>query len=91
FQVPVINTEKETEISFFAAKKAGVERIDRLDCCKMAGEDFGEYLKLVPGCYFLMGAGIKTPALHTSLYDFPDGILGKAAAVMLQTLLFYGR
>ncbi|MEM7176005.1 MAG: hypothetical protein AAF443_08845 [Chlamydiota bacterium] len=52
----------------------------------MAAEDFSEYLKVVPGCYFLIGAG-NIASLHTSTYDFPDEILATAASMFLQIAL----
>lgn len=84
FQLPTVNSCQETEMVFAAARKAGLTNIQRLESCRMAAEDFSEYLKAVPGCYFLIGAGEKTASLHTSSYDFPDEILAAAAQVMLQ-------
>ncbi len=84
FQSPTVNTAQETELVFAAARNAVVKQIHRLDSCKMAGEDFSEYLKHVPGCYFLIGAGKSSPSLHTSSYDFPDEILGPTAQLMIE-------
>lgn len=89
FQSPTINTASETEIVFSSAHKAGITKIQRLENCKMAAEDFSEYLKIVPGCYFLMGAGESKEALHTPLYDFPDEILAPAAQLMIQIAMEY--
>lgn len=38
-------------------------------------EDFGWYLKQIPGMYFGIGAGASWPALHTNDYDFNDRLL----------------
>ena len=84
FQSPTVNTFQETELAFFAAQKAGIVDIQRLENCKMVAEDFSEFLKHVPGCYFLIGAGEKIASLHTPFYDFPDEILATAAQIMLQ-------
>jgi amidohydrolase len=89
FQPPTINTSSETEIVFSAAHKAGITNIQRLENCKMAAEDFSEYLKIIPGCYFLIGAGESKAALHTPLYDFPDEILEPAAQLMIQIAMEY--
>ena len=58
-------------------------KMDALFPGKM-GDDFSEYLKHVPGCYFLIGAGENAASLQTPLYDFPDGILFAAAQIFLQ-------
>ena len=87
FQSPTINTASETEMLFFAAHTIGITNIQRLQACKMAAEDFSEYLKHVPGCYFLIGAGESAPSLHTALYDFPDEILALIAQLMVQIAL----
>ncbi|MBS0622082.1 MAG: amidohydrolase, partial [Verrucomicrobia bacterium] len=87
FHAPTVNSLKETEQVFSAAKAAGLQEIVLLPECKMVGEDFSEYLSRLPGCYFLIGAGEKTPSLHTSFFDFPDAILLNAAHVMVQLAL----
>jgi amidohydrolase len=84
FHSPTVNTLKETQLVLAAGREANIKDIQQLQHCKMAAEDFSEYLKLVPGCYFLIGAGEMTAALHTSAYDFPDEILGEAASLMIQ-------
>ena len=89
FQSPTINTSSETETVLIAAQQADIAKIQRLDNCKMAAEDFSEYLKIVPGCYFLIGAGESKAALHTPLYDFPDEILAPAAQLMIQIAMQY--
>lgn len=39
------------------------------------GEDFGLFTQQFKGGFFGIGAGVQTPALHTTEYDFPDEIL----------------
>lgn len=87
FQSPTINTPKETEVVFAAGRESRIKDIQKLERCKMAAEDFSEYLKYVPGCYFLIGAGETAAALHTSTYDFPDEIISEAAGLMIQIAL----
>lgn len=41
-------------------------------------EDFGYYLKECPGTMAHIGNGVEYPQIHTSEYDFPDGILETA-------------
>lgn len=38
-------------------------------------EDFGWYLKRVPGAFFGIGSGESCPELHTADYEFPDDII----------------
>ena len=38
-------------------------------------EDFGWFLKRVPGLYFGIGAGEDWPGLHTAAFEFDDGLI----------------
>ena len=38
-------------------------------------EDFGHYLKKIPGAFFGIGAGMVHPPLHTENYEYPDELL----------------
>ena len=40
-----------------------------------ASEDFGWYMKQIPGAIFYVGNGEDYPAIHTTPYDFNDKIL----------------
>lgn len=40
-----------------------------------ASEDFGWYLKAIPGCFFGVGCGENHPALHQDDYEFNDEII----------------
>lgn len=46
-------------------------------------EDFGWYLRAVPGMYFGVGIGEDHPGLHTAKYEFDDAIIGTAAEALL--------
>lgn len=46
-------------------------------------EDFGAYLKQVPGMFFGIGIGEDHPGLHTAEYRFDDGIIEAAVEGML--------
>lgn len=39
------------------------------------GEDFGYFTQNIPGAFIGLGAGVNSPALHHSDYDFPDELL----------------
>ena len=41
-------------------------------------EDFGWYLKCLPGMFFGIGAGEDCPGLHTAGYCFPDAVIAPA-------------
>lgn len=45
-------------------------------------EDFGWYLKRVPGLYFGIGAGEDAPGLHTESFEFDDGLIPTALKAM---------
>ena len=49
-------------------------------------EDFGWYLKRVPGMYFGIGMGRECADLHTSGYRFDDDVIEPAAEAILQLL-----
>ena len=49
-------------------------------------EDFGWYLKRVPGMFFGVGIGEDHPGLHTAEYEFDDGIIEAAARGMMAML-----
>ena len=38
-------------------------------------EDFGHYLKRVPGAFFGIGSGTDHAPLHTESYEYPDDLL----------------
>ncbi len=49
-----------------------------------ASEDFGHFLKLIPGAMFGIGDGVDHPDLHTQGFDFPDDILERAVALFVR-------
>lgn len=68
-----------------AAGKLGLACMD-LDEPFRASEDYGHYLKEIPGAIFFLGAGEETPMLHTPDYDFPDALLQTAVSMFLAIL-----
>ena len=66
-----------------AAKRAGLPARE-MQTMWRASEDFGYYLKEVPGAMVYIGNGENWPALHTQEYDFNDRILGKAVDLFVQ-------
>jgi len=58
-----------------AAEAAGGEQVDG-DCRPVMGsEDFGVFLKLIPGNYLQLGAGVDAVPLHNPGFDFDDRLL----------------
>ena len=49
----------------------------------LASEDFGAFLRVIPGNYMLIGSGVEGEAggvpLHNPNYDFNDRLLGMGA------------
>ena len=60
-----------------AAKTLGLKVI-HMDEAIRASEDFGWYMKQIPGAIFYVGNGENYPDIHTSGYDFNDNILASA-------------
>jgi len=54
-----------------ACDAVGQKWFERKDF-QRGSEDFGYFMKNVPGAYFIVGNGEDAPAIHTSKFDFPD-------------------
>lgn len=78
---PTINWEKCVNVVAKAAKNIVGEDKVNINCEPwMASEDFGTYLKYIPGCYLFLGSGKSKSVsenipLHNSLYDYNDDVL----------------
>ncbi len=79
---PTTNTLAETNLSVSVAQKIfGIENVDPDVTPWMGAEDFGDMLKVKPGCYILLGQGEANKnspynyGLHSAKYDFNDEIL----------------
>ena len=71
-----------------AAGKLGVPVVE-MDSPMRASEDFGWYLKEIPGAMFLLGNGVDHAPIHSADYDFPDALLPRACA-LFTALIFPG-
>ncbi len=69
-----------------AAKIVRPENIDPNTPAPLTSEDFGRFLKEVPGCFFFIGTGRRPdePSLHNPRYTFNDSILETAADIFAQ-------
>ena len=59
--------------------KAGLPRQELKEPMRWS-EDFGWYLKKIPGAFFGIGAGEQWPGLHTPDYQFNDAVIPAAVA-----------
>lgn len=77
---PTVNWPECVEVAVAAARAvAGAERVDANVAPMMISEDFGSFLKVIPGAFVFIGNGDGTGPgavpLHNSKYDFNDRIL----------------
>lgn len=49
-------------------------------------EDFGHFTDKFSGAMFALGAGVDTPALHSSNYDFPDSLIPVGISMFIEIL-----
>ncbi len=81
---PVVNTEKEAEISRRAVLAVlGESGLAAMDQPSMGAEDFSYYLLEIPGCYVRFGAcreGCENIPLHSPSFDFDEEALKFGAA-----------
>ena len=78
--VPTVNWPQCVPVAIRAAANVvGQENVDGNIAPMMISEDFGAFLKVVPGAFVFIGNGaVNTPggtALHNSRYDFNDALL----------------
>jgi amidohydrolase len=77
---PVVNTGAERDILRQAAGEALIAPPPPV----MAGDDFGEFLGVLPGAYAFLGNGALAPeaGLHQPKYDFNDAAIAPGAALL---------
>lgn len=69
-----------------AAVSLGLKVIEMNEAIR-ASEDFGWYMKQIPGAIFYIGSGENYPAIHTANYDFNDKILNSAVNMFTKIYL----
>ena len=77
---PTVNWDKCVDIAVAAASAVvGKENVDSLVAPMMISEDFGAFLKVIPGAFVFIGNGDNdSPGavpLHNARYDFNDRVL----------------
>jgi len=82
---PVVNTTLERDILRRAAGVALVPPPSPV----MAGDDFGEFLSVLPGAYAFLGNGELEPeaGLHQPKYDFNDAAIAPGAELLARAAL----
>jgi hippurate hydrolase len=78
--VPTVNWQQAVPVAVSAAQAVvGADNVDGNIAPMMISEDFGAFLKVVPGAFVFIGNGISGGEggvpLHNSQYDFNDAIL----------------
>lgn len=63
------------------AAKAGLDTIQLQEAFRWS-EDFGYYLREIPGAFFGIGTGETHPPLHTENYEFPDEVIPVALKIL---------
>lgn len=81
---PTVNWPEQVAPALRAAiSVCGNDKVDGQCAPLMASEDFGAFLRVIPGNYMFIGTGLEGEAggtpLHNSHYDFPDGLLLQGA------------
>ncbi len=86
---PVVNTKRETEICYRAAREViGDQGLMHMDHPSMGSEDFSYYLEAMPGCYVRFGARAHEHEyipLHSPEFDVDEAVM-KVGAVYFDTL-----
>lgn len=87
---PVANTTVERNLMREAAAQIGILKCNGHMLPSMAGDDFGVFLKHLPGAYAWIGNGMGSGSdtrLHQPRYDFNDNIIVNAARLLSKTAL----
>jgi hippurate hydrolase len=86
---PVVNTKRETEIAYRAAREViGDHGLMTMDHPSMGSEDFSYYLQRMPGCYVRFGARQEEHQyipLHSPEFDVDEDVM-KVGAAYFDTL-----
>lgn len=85
--IPTVNDPACVAFAAEAATKVvGRERVDTNVTAPLTSEDFGRFLKEIPGCFVFLGTGRTDhdPGLHNAKYDFDDNILEAGAEYFVQ-------
>ncbi|MBP5231760.1 MAG: M20/M25/M40 family metallo-hydrolase, partial [Clostridia bacterium] len=70
-----INAPGPTDLARKVIRSMEGDRLYELPEASMGAEDFAYFLQRYPGVYVKIGTGEDSPALHNSLFNFPDELL----------------
>ena len=91
---PLINDETAFAHAHAAAVAVvGAQHVVPLATANMGGEDFADYLGLVPGCYIRFGArvpGEESFPAHSSRFDFDEAAMASGAQWFVQVAQLAG-
>ena len=85
--IPTVNDPEYVKYAAEAAEKVvGKENVETDVTAPLTSEDFGRFLKEIPGCFVFLGSGkgANGPDLHNAEYDFNDDILETGAEFFAQ-------
>lgn len=85
--IPTVNDPECVKYAAEAAAKiVGKENVDTSVTAPLTSEDFGRFLKEIPGCFVFFGSGVseEDPDLHNAKFDFNDNILETGAEYFAQ-------
>jgi len=73
---PTVNPpECLASVAEAAVETAGPENVDLACRPVLASEDFGAFLRVIPGNFLFLGSGIDALPLHNPCFDFNDNLL----------------
>jgi amidohydrolase len=75
FEPTVNSPELLAPVAEAAAEVAGPENVSINGRPVLASEDFGAFLRIIPGNFLFLGSGVDTLPLHNSCFDFNDSLL----------------
>jgi len=85
YTIPTVNDPQMASLVAEAAESVDGVREVLTDYRVMAGEDFGEILRLIPGCYALVGSGGADPSQvaphHSPRFQIDEAVLGITSAL----------
>jgi amidohydrolase len=75
FEPTVNSVECLTSVAEAAAEVAGPENVTIEGRPVLASEDFGAFLRVIPGNFLFLGSGVDALPLHNPCFDFNDNLL----------------
>lgn len=80
-----VNDSKAVKVIRESAEKQNLNVLEK-ELPFSWSEDFGYFLKEIPGAMFGLGSGKEHPPLHAGSYDFPDEIIASGVKMFMQII-----